>query len=774
MAATRSPAEQEAQDDTTGTQPLFGERAVAAGYVTSEQVEECLALQRKYEKAGKKVPKIGELLVHKKYIDKDQLAQLIADARPAKRAKTRKSSQTRVESTSDVTKPSTTPQSSDPPDDPSSTPVPIQPSTSEAKATRSRERIDLPPGTDYASEFTIEDRIEQRWLGDVFIARQASRDRPVMLTVIDPERMTDKSFKELLTENMKALAKLDHPNVQKLYAFGKSRGCYYLANEWARGELVSEKVKTRKAMEYPLAMKAFGELTDALCAIQSAGVLHGNIAANAISFSKESSLLLDAGIPFSASATAETWERMQACYQAPEVLAGNPATQASDVYSLAMVMYHLLAGTAAVRADTPTDALERIKAGFPSVRKYSSRVPQETADALASMTALDPSSRPASAADLKLLLLKLPQDIQTQVAVNYGAVLGQAAQPPTNPPTSVRAASSAGENQGSSRRIAAPTTTSGSSASTRRTAEKPVGPAQNASTSTRSMNYSELVAEMTRRVEKAEIESQKDGKSSQRTSLSALAMSGGRAYQAMESGQQQPLPPWVKKTAIGIVGFILVAGSGLFIWSYFEHQENLRLTRVREEERSKEAVAQSAIHSASIAAQEQQAAKRDDVRHQACDKAYHEALLALSKLAQPDRDKLEGVAKLLNDAIASGRTRPTWPGLADAKNLLARTYLYFAYAELAPNQSVKKDHCTNAALNFKEASRLYSAPEVGEVRFIFQPQRWMPEQAETWRYVAAFKQTRSALTGDIRYNSPADAAADMEYLAEAAKRLMTR
>ena len=82
-------------------------------------------------------------------------------------------------------------------------------------------------------------------------------------------------------------------------------------------------------------------------------------------------------------------------YLAPEILAGQPATPASDIYSLGAVTYELLSGQPPYQAPTPAALLEAVRIGdVPDLRGFA---PDQMAHAVAGAMARDPVSRPETA-----------------------------------------------------------------------------------------------------------------------------------------------------------------------------------------------------------------------------------------------------------------------------------------------------------------------------------------------------------------------------------------
>lgn len=740
----------------------FGEYAVEAGIVEQGQVNECLKLQKRYKKAGKKVPKIGELLVHKGHITKDQVNEILKQARRAKRKKSAKSAKDDdAPKKSKAAKSASASKSSE-----SSEAEATEKETEEQKPARStrsaKPRLALPPGTIYA-ELLVEDRLEQRWIGDLFIARQESKDRPVSLLVIDPAKMVEKAFKTTLVDSMKAVAKLDHPNIQKLYTFGKSKGAYYVALEYVRGDLGSEKLRARRPMDYAQGMTYFAGLADGLRALHQAKITHGWIDAKTVMFGKDSASLLEPGIPFDRDELESSWTRMMNVYTAPEVLDGQAPTMASDIFSLGCVMYHMFAGSAPFRGDTPAEALERMRAGVPSVLKHNRRVPQETAAALEKMMALDPGDRFADSPEMMRTVSKLPMEIGTQVAVNYAAVLGDAAAVPPKDPQSTRRP---GPVSGRS-----PQAESGRSPK----GESGRAPAAKKKKAKKAQSYSELVAEMTQRVNVADMVEKKG----ERTSLADLAMKGGRSHRAMAKARDRSIPPWFYKMLGGIGVVILLAGAafGVMVWQDKVKRDKEKAERLAAA--SSAAVSRKAEEAKMAEKIKEHEGSRDQKRFDACKKLYDDSLASLSELQLTDKElrpKLEIIRDRLRECTTSARVKPTWPGIANAYHLMGRVQVYWAYSDTAGDveHSVKKDHLQNGIAALRQATRYLKLAQKDTsilYKFDLNPPRWSPERsglAKEWVSAAVLRGPRLS---KLTYDNPAQAIADIEHFSKRANKM---
>ena len=92
-------------------------------------------------------------------------------------------------------------------------------------------------------DFLIEKPLSKGGMGEVFLARQISLDRPVALKVLQQKFVHDREYVESLFREARAAAKINHPNIVQAYAVGEEDGVFYFAMEFIRGETFKQILK---------------------------------------------------------------------------------------------------------------------------------------------------------------------------------------------------------------------------------------------------------------------------------------------------------------------------------------------------------------------------------------------------------------------------------------------------------------------------------------------------------------------------------------------------
>lgn len=217
-------------------------------------------------------------------------------------------------------------------------------------------------------EFRIIRPLGRGAMGQVFIAHDTLLERVVAIKFVAGMEPDDDTRRRFLHE-ARAIARLQHPNVVSIYTVGEHEGRPYLVSEYVQGTSLD---LTEKPLSRGVMLSIARDLARGLAAAHRQGVLHRDLKpANAILAKDGQAKLLDFGLakllgtqgqspiaraggpsvaPESISEgpvhtlTATGMLLGTPLYLAPEIWAGEPASRASDLYSLGALLYELVAG----------------------------------------------------------------------------------------------------------------------------------------------------------------------------------------------------------------------------------------------------------------------------------------------------------------------------------------------------------------------------------------------------------------------------------------------
>lgn len=215
---------------------------------------------------------------------------------------------------------------------------------------------DYAVGTIVFDKFEILEFIAAGGKGRVFKARDILLDHTVALKVLSGEGANERDFIRFQTE-AKTASKLKHNNIATVYDFGLIGSTPYLSMEFVEGCSLDEMLKVDGTLALPLFIDIFTQVCDALVHAHKNGVVHrdlkpANVAIGTNHEDRLSAKILDFGIAKRIDVLVEHDGRLTGTgdivgtpfYMSPEQARGESVSPQSDVYSLACMMWHCLAG----------------------------------------------------------------------------------------------------------------------------------------------------------------------------------------------------------------------------------------------------------------------------------------------------------------------------------------------------------------------------------------------------------------------------------------------
>ena len=273
-------------------------------------------------------------------------------------------------------------------------------------------------------DFLIEKLLSRGGMGEVFLAKQISLDRPVALKVLQQKHIEDKEYVESLFKEARAAAKLSHPNIVQAYAVGEDNGIFYFAMEYIRGKTFKQILKEEKTIEFTRAATVIRDIARAIgAAWREQKLVHqdikpDNIMLDANGFAKLSDLGLAkvaTGSPDEADDDDKVLGTPQ--YISPEQLTGVPTDIRSDIYSLGATFYHFVTGRFPYVAKTGDEiARMHIESTLQPPKEVNPALPGKLNDIIVRMMEKDIGKRYQSAeeliADLDAYLRSVPTAVK--------------------------------------------------------------------------------------------------------------------------------------------------------------------------------------------------------------------------------------------------------------------------------------------------------------------------------------------------------------------------
>ena len=207
-----------------------------------------------------------------------------------------------------------------------------------------------------AGKFRLTRRLGAGGMGTVYLARDLRLERDVAI-----KTLTERSFVRLvgLKPEAWAMTTVTHPAVAQIHGVESWRGRPFLVVEFLGGGTLEDRLRDGPIAP-ALAVSVVARLADALAALHEKGVLHGDVKPSNIGFTTEGSpKLLDFGLAHAVDDAAILGGTLP--YLSPEVLAGRPAEEADDVWSLCVVLYEMVSGRHPFAGGAPDAVRRRIR-----------------------------------------------------------------------------------------------------------------------------------------------------------------------------------------------------------------------------------------------------------------------------------------------------------------------------------------------------------------------------------------------------------------------------
>jgi len=236
-------------------------------------------------------------------------------------------------------------------------------------------------------------------MGVVYKGFEPSLNRKVAIKCLAKHLLDDKDLVERFTREAKATAALNDPNVIQIYYIGKEQDQPFFAMEYIEGESLDDILKGGNTLSLSHAKNILKQACLGLAAAHKLGLVHRDIKPANIMITKNGTLKI---VDFGIARTREYGDKLTNTgefvgtpgYLSPEVCIGKEVDQRSDIFSLGIVFYEMLAGKVPFENDSPLGLmLEVVQSDIPDIRGLNKKVDKKTSFILNKMIAKSPDDR---------------------------------------------------------------------------------------------------------------------------------------------------------------------------------------------------------------------------------------------------------------------------------------------------------------------------------------------------------------------------------------------
>ena len=252
-------------------------------------------------------------------------------------------------------------------------------------------------------------RIGRGGMADVFVGNDRLLDRQVAIKMLFPEFAVDPNFVERFRREAQAAANLNHPNIVNVFDWGKHASTYFIAMEYVDGRTLADILRSNGHLTSKQAAEIASEVAAALGFAHAAGLVHRDIKpANILIGTNGSVKVADFGIARALNAPTESNLTQAgavmgtATYFSPEQAQGAQPDPRSDLYSLGVVMYEMIAGRPPFTGDNPVSIAYQQVHDYPTpLNQLVADVPRPFEAIVAKLLSKDPAVRYSTADALR-------------------------------------------------------------------------------------------------------------------------------------------------------------------------------------------------------------------------------------------------------------------------------------------------------------------------------------------------------------------------------------
>ena len=267
-----------------------------------------------------------------------------------------------------------------------------------------------------AGRFRIERPIGTGGMGTVYLATHLDLERPVAVKIIRPEFAADADVSDRFLREARTMAKLRHPNAAMIFDAGNlPDGRHFIVMEFVEGETLSQALAHEGRFSFTQAIDIAAQICDVLEEAHRLGIIHRDLKPSNILLGKRGVCVLDFGVAKVLASSAESTATHASTgsgqligtprYMSPEQCLGQRVGARSDLYSLGVLLYEMLAGRPPF-VDPLQSALlvKQATAPAPPLPRLRPDIPRALALAVHSLLAKRPEDRPRTAKMAKMLL----------------------------------------------------------------------------------------------------------------------------------------------------------------------------------------------------------------------------------------------------------------------------------------------------------------------------------------------------------------------------------
>ena len=271
-------------------------------------------------------------------------------------------------------------------------------------------------------------------MGEVYLTEDTQLKRQVALKILNLKFSQNNEYQRRFTREAQAISALNHPNIVTIYEVGELEKIHYIAMEFVKGDSLRHLIQNRE-ITLNKAVDIGIQTASALAAAHTAGIIHRDIKPENIVRRPDGIIkVLDFGLAKQTNhltgksdvdPDAPTQEHQltipgmimgTAAYMSPEQARGKDTDERTDIWSLGIVLYEMIAGCVPFTGETKSDMMAAIlKSDLPPLSVYNPDVPIELENIIAKSVSKNRDDRFFSVQELLLDLKSFQSELNTSI-----------------------------------------------------------------------------------------------------------------------------------------------------------------------------------------------------------------------------------------------------------------------------------------------------------------------------------------------------------------------
>ncbi|MGI8656116.1 MAG: serine/threonine-protein kinase [Pyrinomonadaceae bacterium] len=284
-----------------------------------------------------------------------------------------------------------------------------------------------------AGRFRIECEIGRGGMGTVYRATHLGLERPVAVKIIKPEFAADAEMGDCFMREARTMARLRHPHAAMIFDAGSlPDNRHFIVMEYVEGATLAETLRRETRFTPERAVEIAASICDVLAEAHKLGIVHRDLKPANIMMREHGVCVLDFGVAKVLATSAEATMTQSTTgsgliigtprYMSPEQCLGQRVGARSDLYSLGVLLYEMLAGRTPFIDPLPSAVLiKQATATPPPLQSFREDVPRALALAVHTLLAKRPEDRPKTAQLARVLLEKSLAQTPPRAAVTVPA-----------------------------------------------------------------------------------------------------------------------------------------------------------------------------------------------------------------------------------------------------------------------------------------------------------------------------------------------------------------